>query len=94
MDYTFEDGKLLIRRSRQEKDELLRRLRRIEGQVRGLQQMIEDDRYCLDITQQINSMQRLPRCGRWRCWNWPIIWRAVLRLPSKRMTGSKLLARW
>ncbi len=55
MDYTFEDGKLLIRRSRQEKDELLRRLRRIEGQVRGLQQMIEDDRYCLDITQQINA---------------------------------------
>ncbi len=35
------------------KDEHLRRLRRIEGQVRGLQQMIEDDRYCIDVLTQV-----------------------------------------
>ena len=37
------------------KDDLLGRLKRIEGQVRGLQRMIEEDKYCLDILTQINS---------------------------------------
>ncbi|MBX6377693.1 MAG: metal-sensitive transcriptional regulator [Clostridia bacterium] len=32
---------------------LLRRLRRIEGQVRGLQRMVEEERYCIDILQQL-----------------------------------------
>ena len=36
-----------------EKDQLIKRLRRIEGQVRGLQTMVEDDRWCPDILQQI-----------------------------------------
>jgi DNA-binding FrmR family transcriptional regulator len=38
------------------KDDYLKRLRRIEGQVRGLQQMIEDDRYCIDVLTQISSV--------------------------------------
>jgi CsoR family transcriptional regulator, copper-sensing transcriptional repressor len=38
-----------------------RRLRRIEGQVRGLQRMIEDDRYCADIITQIASVQEALR---------------------------------
>jgi DNA-binding FrmR family transcriptional regulator len=37
------------------KEEHLRRLRRIEGQVRGLQQMIDDDRYCIDVLTQISA---------------------------------------
>jgi DNA-binding FrmR family transcriptional regulator len=37
------------------KDDLLRRLRRIEGQVRGLQQMVEDDRYCIDVLTQVSA---------------------------------------
>ena len=37
------------------KDDLLRRLRRIEGQVRGLQQMVEEDRYCVDVLTQISA---------------------------------------
>ena len=37
------------------------RLRRIEGQVRGLQKMIEDDRYCADILTQISSVQEALR---------------------------------
>ena len=35
------------------KDQLLKRLRRIEGQVRGVQGMVEDDRYCIDVLTQI-----------------------------------------
>ena len=38
-----------------------KRLRRIEGQVRGLQKMIEDDRYCADIITQIASAQEALR---------------------------------
>lgn len=37
------------------KDDLLARLRKIEGQVRGLQRMVEDDQYCIDILTQVNS---------------------------------------
>ena len=37
------------------KDQNLKRLRRIEGQVRGLQRMVEDNRYCSDILTQISS---------------------------------------
>ena len=39
----------------------LRRLRRIEGQVRGLQKMVEDDRYCADIMTQISSVHEALR---------------------------------
>ncbi len=39
----------------------LKRLRRIEGQVRGLQKMVEDDRYCADIVVQIASVQEALR---------------------------------
>jgi len=37
----------------QNKDAYLKRLRRIEGQVRGLQRMIEEDQYCIDILTQV-----------------------------------------
>lgn len=39
----------------------LRRLRRIEGQVRGLQKMVEDDRYCAEIIVQVASVQEALR---------------------------------
>src|SRR2546423_15219298 len=39
------------------KDQLLARLRRIEGQIRGIERMVEDDRYCIDILTQINAAQ-------------------------------------
>jgi DNA-binding FrmR family transcriptional regulator len=39
------------------KDPLLKRLRRIEGQVRGLERMVEDDRYCIDVLTQIQAVQ-------------------------------------
>src|SRR5512146_359698 len=43
------------------KDRNLKRLRRIEGQVRGLQKMVEDDRYCADILTQISSVHEALR---------------------------------
>ena len=38
-----------------DKDDYLRRLRRVEGQVRGLQRMIDEDTYCIDILTQISA---------------------------------------
>ena len=43
------------------KDRNLKRLRRIEGQVRGVQKMVEEDRYCADILTQISSVQEALR---------------------------------
>lgn len=39
------------------KDKLLTRLRRIEGQVKGIERMVEDDRYCIDVLTQIAATQ-------------------------------------
>jgi len=39
----------------------LRRLRRLEGQIRGLQRMVEEDRYCTDILTQVSSVQEALR---------------------------------
>jgi CsoR family transcriptional regulator, copper-sensing transcriptional repressor len=38
------------------KDDLQTRLRKIEGQVRGLQRMVDEDQYCIDILTQLNSV--------------------------------------
>jgi len=38
-------------------DDVLKRLRRIEGQVRGIAGMVEDERYCIDVLQQISAAQ-------------------------------------
>ena len=40
-----------------QKDNVLRRLNRIEGQIRGISRMLEEDRYCVEVLQQIASMQ-------------------------------------
>ncbi|HYH79401.1 MAG TPA: metal-sensitive transcriptional regulator [Longimicrobium sp.] len=43
------------------RDRNLKRLRRIEGQIRGLQRMVEEDRYCADILTQISSVHEALR---------------------------------
>jgi CsoR family transcriptional regulator, copper-sensing transcriptional repressor len=48
--------RILLTRNEEAKRPLVQRLNRIEGQVRGLRGMIEDDRYCLDEVQQINAI--------------------------------------
>ncbi len=40
------------------KDDHLKRLRRIEGQIRGLQRMVEDDKYCIDVLTQVSAATR------------------------------------
>ena len=39
------------------KDKLVNRLRRIEGQVRGVERMVDEDRYCIDVITQISAIQ-------------------------------------
>jgi CsoR family transcriptional regulator, copper-sensing transcriptional repressor len=39
------------------KDQLISRLRRVEGQVRGVERMVEEDRYCIDVLTQIAAIQ-------------------------------------
>jgi DNA-binding FrmR family transcriptional regulator len=39
------------------KDQLISRLRRAEGQVRGVERMVEEDRYCIDVLTQIGAVQ-------------------------------------
>jgi DNA-binding FrmR family transcriptional regulator len=42
----------------QNHDDLLKRLARIEGQVRGIARMVEDDRYCIDVLTQISAVRK------------------------------------
>ena len=39
------------------REALLKRLRRVEGQVRGVERMVEEDRYCIDVLTQISAVQ-------------------------------------
>ena len=39
------------------KEQLLKRLHRIEGQVRGVERMVEEERYCIDVLTQISAVQ-------------------------------------
>ena len=41
-----------------QKDEYLTRLRRIEGQIRGLQRMVDNDEYCIDVLTQVSAATR------------------------------------
>ena len=41
-----------------DKDDYLKRLRRIEGQVRGLQRMVEEDTYCIDVLTQLSAVTK------------------------------------
>jgi DNA-binding FrmR family transcriptional regulator len=47
-----------VRGYTQNKEDYLKRLRRIEGQVRGLQRMVEEDKYCIDILTQVSAATR------------------------------------
>ncbi|MGA9289387.1 MAG: metal-sensing transcriptional repressor [Anaerobacillus sp.] len=44
-------------RTEEEKQQLQNRLKRIEGQIRGIQKMVGDDRYCVDILIQLSAIQ-------------------------------------
>jgi len=44
-----------------QKDDITKRLRRIEGQVRGLQRMVDEDKYCIDILDQVSAVNKALR---------------------------------
>ncbi|GAC90485.1 hypothetical protein KN10_0921 [Anoxybacillus flavithermus NBRC 109594] len=48
--------KKMVPRTEQEIESIIKRLKRIEGQVRGVQKMVEDNRYCIDILVQISAI--------------------------------------
>jgi DNA-binding FrmR family transcriptional regulator len=54
MPETLETSKTTVQPNKQQ---LLNRLKRVEGQVRGIHQMVENDRYCVDILHQISAIQ-------------------------------------
>jgi DNA-binding FrmR family transcriptional regulator len=56
-----EDGTAGVQVDPEIKHAIGTRLRRIEGQVRGLQKMIEDERYCADVLMQLSSVQEALR---------------------------------
>jgi len=58
---TTKNGRKAVAVDPQIKDSNRKRLRRIEGQIRGLQKMVEEDRYCADIIVQIASAQEALR---------------------------------
>jgi len=59
--HTPEEGRKAVAVDPDAKDRNLKRLRRIEGQVRGLQKMVESDRYCADILTQISAVHEAMR---------------------------------
>jgi CsoR family transcriptional regulator, copper-sensing transcriptional repressor len=58
---SIEEGRKAVDVDPAIKDRNLKRLRRIEGQMRGLQKMVENDRYCADIMTQISSVHEALR---------------------------------
>jgi DNA-binding FrmR family transcriptional regulator len=55
------DGRKAVGVDPSAKTRNLNRLKRIEGQIRGLQRMVDEDRYCADILTQVSSVQRALR---------------------------------
>ena len=46
----------IVPRTDEEKQSVINRLKRVEGQVRGIQRMVEEDRYCVDVLVQISAI--------------------------------------
>jgi DNA-binding FrmR family transcriptional regulator len=56
MQHEFRDGRVYVHRTDEEKARITDRLKKIEGQVRGVRKMVEEGRYCLDEVQQANAI--------------------------------------
>ena len=55
--YTTYSYGVYVKKMKLEKDAIIRRLSRIEGQVRGISKMIDEERYCMDILQQMQAIK-------------------------------------
>jgi DNA-binding FrmR family transcriptional regulator len=56
MEHEFREGRVYVHRTDEEKARITDRLKKIEGQVRGVRKMVEEGRYCLDEVQQANAI--------------------------------------
>lgn len=83
------DHKTLNHKSSNDKEQITNRLKRIEGQVRGIQNMIENDRYCVDILVQISAVQAAMQKLPFICLK--IIRIIACQMQSKAVTESKPL---
>jgi len=54
-------GGMTVNRYAENRDQLLKRVNRLEGQVRGIGRMIDEDRYCIDIVNQLSAIQAAAR---------------------------------
>ena len=52
----------------EDKEPVLKRLRRVEGQVRGLQRMVDEERYCIDVLTQVSAATAGLGGSQW-CWS-------------------------
>jgi hypothetical protein len=70
------------------KDQLRNRLRLIQGQVRGIEKMVDEDRYCIDVLTQISAIQAA--LTRWRsdCWT------VTPATACRRVRRKGALTRW
>ena len=66
------------------KEDHLKRLRRIEGQARGLQRMVEEEQYCIDILTQVSAMTKALRSVALACST--STWRTASSTPPARAT--------
>ena len=65
----------------EDKEAVQQRLRRIEGQVRGLQRMVEEDRYCINVLEQVSAVTRALQSVA-LCFS-TIIWSIAWPMPSR-----------
>jgi DNA-binding FrmR family transcriptional regulator len=56
MQHEFREGRVYVHRTDEEKERITDRLKKIEGQVRGVRKMVEEGRYCLDEVQLANAI--------------------------------------
>jgi CsoR family transcriptional regulator, copper-sensing transcriptional repressor len=56
MEHEFREGRIYVHRTDEERSRITDRLKKIEGQVRGVRKMVDEGRYCLDEVQQANAI--------------------------------------
>ena len=74
------------------KDEVLARLRRVEGQIRGIARMVEADTYCIDVLTQVNAARR-PSAG-YPWGSWTITCATAFGTASRRATPTPRSRSW
>ena len=73
-----------------DKEAYLRRLKRIEGQVRGIARMVDEDKYCIDVLTQVSAVTKALHAREPRAWSRTTFPTALSRPPGKpRKQGTR-----